>query len=141
MPEEYTKEELRKLLEKLPEELKEALFSEKVTDAIFNVCERNEIPDEKISEVSKLVGEVFLGLLPLEEFMEALEKRLRLSSEVARKVHREIFRFVFYPVKEALTSLYKAEIKPPTGMKVPKEEIEKKPEALKKEDIYREQIE
>ena len=152
MPEEYTKEEKRKLLEKLPEELKEALFSEKTTEAIFNVCDRNEIEEEKIPQISEYVGRVLLGILPLDDFQKTLEEKLGLNSEKAKKVSSEMFHFVFYPVKEALAVLYTTEIRSPEKPVVempaetkppvrppPREKIrEEKP---KREDVYREPIE
>jgi hypothetical protein len=43
MPEEYTKEQLWKLYEKLLEELKEAIFSEETANSIWDICSRNGI--------------------------------------------------------------------------------------------------
>ena len=113
MPKEYTKEELWKLYEKLSQELKEAIFAESTADNIWSVCEKNEI--EEVSKVAKYAGHVLLGILPPDEFQGALEKELSLDEETAKKANREIFRFVFYPVKAALEELYKTEITPPTG--------------------------
>jgi len=156
MVEEYTNEEKRKLLERLPEELKEALFSEKTTDAIFNVCDRNEVEEDKIPKISEYVGQVLLGILPFEDFERALKEKVGLNVQKAKKVSSEMFHFVFYPVKEALASLYRSEIpisekpgtetlpetkppiKPPPGEKIKEEE---KIEETKKEDVYREPIE
>jgi len=142
MPE-YTKEQFWKLYEKLPEELKDAIFSEETANDIGDICERNRVEDEKASEVAKYTGRVLLGVLLPDEFQKTLEKEVGLEKEVAKKVAQEISRFVFFPVKESLASLYKVEAAPPTRPSIeaappkekPAEEVEKKP------DIYREPVE
>lgn len=112
MSKEYTKEQLWKLYEKLPEELREALFAEETVDDIWSTCERNGI-SEKVSEISKYVGDVLLGILPPDEFQKKLEEEIKLEKELAKKAAHEINRFVFYPVKASLEELYKKEVSPP----------------------------
>jgi len=148
MPKEYTKEDLWKLYEKLPQELKEAIFAESTADNIWKVCEANEIED--VSKVAKYSGQVLLGILPPDEFEGILGKELKMNKELAKKVNREIFRFIFYPVKTILEDLYKKEIAPPAGSTIipstdkpprpPQVSSEEKPEKIKK-DAYREIIE
>ncbi|MBU2577489.1 hypothetical protein KKA69_01500 [Patescibacteria group bacterium] len=141
MLKEYTKEELWKLYEKLPGELKEAVFSEETADTIFNVCTRNGIEDDRISEIARYVGRVLLGVLPPEDFPEALEKEVKLKKDLAKKVFQEINRFIFYPVKAQLEELYRIEIAPPakpTKITPPPEE---KPPTPSEKDVYRETIE
>lgn len=141
MAKEYTKEELWKLYEKLPEELKEAIFSERTAENIFNICSRNGIEDERISKIAKYVGRVLMGLLPPNEFQGILEKELKLGKEMAKGIDREVERFIFYPVKADLEKIYKIEIAPParpTRITPPPEE---KPPSSPKADVYRELIE
>ena len=141
MPGEYTKEQLWKLYEKLPEELKEAVFAEETANNIDDICTRNGIEDNRISEISRYTGRVLMGVLPPEDFQETLEKELKLEKDLAKKVSQEINRFIFYPVKASLEELYKIEIAPPakpTGITPPPEE---KPPVPPGEDIYRESIE
>ena len=142
MAKEYSKEQFWKLYEKLPEELKEAVSSADTADYIWNACEKSGI--DEVSEVAKLVGNVLLGVLPIEDFQEILEKELKLEKEVAKKVTQEINRLIFYPVKPALEQLYKIEIGPSvtTTEKIKSaEETEKKAEAPGRKDTYREEIE
>ena len=149
MPEEYTKEQLWKLYEKLPEELKEAIFSEETADSIWNICSKHGIEGERVSEIAKYTGRVLMGLLPPNELQETLEKELQLEPEIAKKVYQEIFRFIFYPVKTSLEELYKIEMIPIAGVPVkppvkrvteekPKTSPEEKPKGV---DRYREPIE
>jgi len=157
MPKQYTKEQFWELYKNLPEELKEAMFSDTNTNAIENICDRNEIEQEKISEVAKLVGHVFFGILPLDEFENALIKDAGIKNEKAKKMALEIFRFIFFPVKNSLGTLYTTASQKEEGQenKAQDSATENKPEitekpieksALDKEkespkaDTYREEI-
>jgi hypothetical protein len=154
MTREYPPEEIRKLLAKLPEDVKEVLFAEETSDAIYGSCKRNGVLEEKAMEVSKYVGYVLVGLLPPNEFQETLEKELGIETEKAKMITREITRYVFFPVKASLEELYKIEITPagartvpppspapPKPVEKPTEIPEKKPPEKPVTDIYREPIE
>lgn len=148
MASEYTQEQLWKLYENLPEELKEAVFSAETADNIYNACKRNRIPEEKISEVAKYTGRTLMGLLPPDEFQKTLEKEANLSDETAKIISLEISRFIFYPVKNQLEEIYKIKITslPKTPIKeiktgTEKTETKKPKERKKAADAYRETIE
>ncbi len=137
----YTPEQIDKILESLPEELKDALFSMETADIIWQACEKQNLIDERMTKIAKYTGHVLMGLLLPQEFQEKLEKEIKLPKKVAEEINREINRFVFYPVKPLLEELYKIEIAPPakpTGISPPPEE---KPLESTKEDVYREPIE
>ncbi|GAI13921.1 unnamed protein product, partial [marine sediment metagenome] len=95
---------------------------------------------DKVDKITEYVGKVFFGLLPPDDFQEALEKEIGIGKDVAKKVAGEIYRFVFYPVKESLGKLYKIEIAPLAKMKVSPPPQEKPPTPPKKEDVYREPV-
>jgi len=140
MPQDYTKEELWRLYEKVPQELKDAVFAVETAEYTSDICERYDIKGEMVSEMAKQVRNVLLGLLPPEDFQNILEAELKLEKETAEKVAREINRFIFYPVKPELEQLYKTggvsaeeEISRPTERKT-----EEKPAG---EDRYREPLE
>ena len=140
MPE-YTPEQLWPLYEKLPEELKEAIFSEKTADHIFNICKRNEIEEGKMSEIARYTGYVLLGVLLPSKFQETLEKEAKLDAEQAEKVALEIARFILLPVRESLRSLSLEEIVSPKEAPGVIPETAPKPKREKRPDIYREPIE
>lgn len=145
MPKEYTREQLWELYKKLPERLREAMWSEKATDNVWRICERNNI--EKFSnEITKYIGDVLLGILLPEDFQQVLEKELHLVKETAKKVSQEIHRFIFYPVKSELEELYITKTAKSTESSKqirPKEkiEIEEKSEEPSSADVYREPVE
>ena len=139
MPKKYTREEFWKLYEKLPQELKDALFAEETGNNIYETCKRNGV-ENNLDQIVEYVGQVLDGVLPPDEFQATLEKEVKLKKDIAKKVAQEINRFIFYPVKSSLEELYKIEIAPPAKPKVvpPPEE---KPPAPPAKDIYREPIE
>ena len=142
MAEEYPREELWKLYEVLPKELKEAIFSAETAETIYRACTRNNLEEEKISEVAKYVGYVLMGLLSPDKLEEKLKEKLEVNSEKIKSIVQEITRFIFFPLRSILEKLYQTEI---TQVPKPKEEIKKeeilKEERPKKRDIYREPIE
>ena len=139
MSEEYTKEELQKLYEGLPEELKEAIFSVETADNIYNICTKNKIGEDKISEIAKYVGFVLFGILLAQNFQETLEKELKIEKEAAENIAAEINQLIFYPVKLVLQQLYKKEAELAEGA------VEKPVERIREEsprkDIYKEPVE
>ena len=107
MLKEYDREQLWKLYQKLPEELKEVIFSVGTANSIYDICERSGV--KEVSKVTKLVGFVLLGVLSPEEFQESLKRELILKPDVAKKVSQEIDRFVLHSVRTSIANLYKTE--------------------------------
>jgi len=141
MPE-YPKEQMWKIYEQLPDELKDAIFSEETSETVHNICEKNGIEEyDKISEVARLTGHVLLGLIPPNEFQENLEQQLKIKEGIAKKINFEIYRFVFYPVKESLASLYQTEITPTKRMIQEKSVKKSEQKKSTKKDVYRESVE
>jgi len=136
MPE-YTKEQFLELYRKLPEELKEAFGAEETMNTLESISDEYKFSDDQTSKMVELVGEVLIGLLPLDEFQEIFEKELRLKPEVTKKIVFKIYRFVFYPVRESLSALYQMEVTPPGISEKQEAPEEEKP---KGKDIYREPI-
>ncbi len=136
---EYTKEELWKLYEKLPQELKEVVFAEETADRISDISQRHGIEKENVSELAKYAGYVLLGILPPKNFQEVLELELKLEKDTAEKITQEIDRFIFYPIKPALEQLYGAE--KTEEKKTTEEVIIEQPKKNTGQDKYREPIE
>ena len=148
MPKKYTSEQFWNLYEKLPQELKDALFAEETGNNIYEICQRNEIEDN-LNQIVEYVSQVLVGVLAPEDFQEILGKELKLKKEVTKKVAQEINRFIFYPVKPALEQLYEVKVTSPEKtlektLEKPSEQAkteEEKPKASPKKDAYRELIE
>ena len=136
------KKEFLKLYKKLPEELQTLISSDEMGDSLEDICTRYDIL-ENLYGINDYVGQVILGLLPPNEFEETIKKELKITKEKAKKITREINRFVFYPVKSSLEDMYNMEIAPIAKMKVklPAKKKEIKTKKPSKSDTYREPIE
>ena len=144
MTQKYTKEQINKILQKLPEELGETLFSMETADAIWNASEKQDIVDERRTRIAEYAGYVLLGLMLPQEFEQALQKDIKLPKKVAQEVAREINRFVFYPVKPALEQLRSTEITTASKTFAPEvspPEQPGPPQEPSRPDVYREPIE
>ena len=100
----YNQDEMWKIYEKLPEELKQAVFSAENADHTFSICERHGV--NECSKVASLIGLVLMGVLLPRNFEAALVKDLGLDSDTAQRVAQEVNRFIFYPVKQQLEQLH-----------------------------------
>ena len=100
----YNQDEMWKIYEKLPEELKQAVFSAENADHTFSICERygiNECP-----KVASLIGLGLMGVMLPRNFEGALAKEMGLDNDTAQRVSQEVNRFIFYPVKQQLEQLH-----------------------------------
>jgi hypothetical protein len=137
MAKNYTKDQMWILFERLPEELKDAIFAVKTSDEINDACAKNNVEKEKIPAIAKITGNVMLGVLPIDEFQIALEKEIGLKPDIAKNVFQRINRFIFFPVRNELNELYKI-----TSTKKDSSDqgdVEKKSFSLKS-DTYREPL-
>jgi len=133
MLKELTDEQILEILEKLPEETKEVLFSEKTAEYLYKICQKYGAAPEKVTEVARCAGQVLLGILPLEKFPEALEKEAGLNKNTAKSIADEIGLYIF----SGLALGPKTPAAVAEGMPAD-EKGPKKPSAA---DVYREQIE
>lgn len=135
----YPQQEVQKIYEGLPQELKQALFSEQTQRIILSACQKAGLKkQEKISQVNGLVFEVLMGFLPADQFSSALKQRLRLKPDSVQGIDFTVQRFVFAPLKEALGALYGQEFSfgPKAGPSIPS----KTEERAGPKDVYREPI-
>ena len=134
--EELSRDELWAICKALPPELKDAVFSEDTSDAIWNIARLHEIKDT--SKLGNLVGQVLMGLLPPQFFKETIKDELGLSEDIANKASMEMEHYVFNQVKDELNKLY-AE----AGIKTEEDKTETKSEEEpenKGPDNYREPV-
>jgi len=141
MVEKYTREQFWKLYEKLPQELKDALFAEETADNIDDICKRSKV-SENLKEIVEYVGHALVGALSPDKFQEIMEKELGFKKNIAKKVTQEINRFIFYPVKDSLEKLYNMEIISSARTEATSPSAtEKEKNVSKRKDTYREIVE
>jgi hypothetical protein len=151
MEKEPSKEFFWKTYEKLPEDLKEAIFSENNNEAVKTICSRLNLTEDQTSLVAKYTGRTLMGLLPLKELPITLELELNIEESVANQIIKELTYAIFRHLRVSLNKIYsdnyfeniplKEDLKIKEDAKIKKDAIiEKKEESIKYDgyDPYRE---
>ena len=134
----------------ISEKVVEIISAEETSSLISDICEKNNLEDEKkIEDVAYRVGLVLLGKLPPDSLASSLEREVGIEAELANNIAQEINQSVFSQIKEELSEFYEANPKK-------EEEPHKEPQPLPQEtadqekktkqppkgkDTYREKIE
>ena len=106
-----SKETFWKEYEKLPDPIKEALFSEENFKIVSDICEANGITsDESKSKLMKYVGKTLMGKLPIKDFFVTLELEMDMETNKAKAISREIDRKIFSGLRIALNKIYSTNI-------------------------------
>lgn len=106
----YTKQERDERYERLPQVLKEALFSADIAEKMFELGKKHALTMEKIGFMSEEAGLVVLGLTPPRIFTTTLVERLAIPPDAAEKIALEISHEIFFPLREALKQAHQVEI-------------------------------
>ena len=122
-------EQLIKRYKNLPPDLKDAMFSEEVTDKIMNISNKYGLYVDKMGDLGNEIGRVMLGLTHPKDFIANLSKRLGVDMEKAKSIAKDVNEQIFGPVRESLKKLHKigeeelSEVKPRIVEAPIKEEI------------------
>ena len=112
--EDFSKEKLQEIYEILPEDLKQALFSQDIADTINDIGIENNLTEKQIYKLIEYVGYVFLGLLSPNDFEKKIKEKLFIAEESARQINWQIVGAVFIPLKNSLELIYETKIAIPT---------------------------
>ncbi|MFA5228332.1 MAG: hypothetical protein WC446_01050 [Candidatus Paceibacterota bacterium] len=106
-----SKENFWKEYEKLPDAIKEALFSEDNFKVVSDICETNGISDEEMkSQLMKYIGKTLMGKLPIKDFFVTLELEMDMETNKAKTISREIDRKIFSGLRIALNKIYSSNV-------------------------------
>ena len=106
----YTKQERDERYERLPQVLKEALFSADIAEKMFALGKKYALTMEKIGFMSEEAGLVVLGLTPPRAFTAVLAERLQIPADAAEKIALEISHEIFFPLREALKQTHQIDV-------------------------------
>lgn len=106
-----SKDAFWKEYEKLPDAIKEALFSEENFKIVSDICEVNGVTGEDSkSELMKYVGRTLMGKLPIKDFFVTLELEMDMETNKAKTISREIDRKIFSGLRIALNKIYSSNV-------------------------------
>ncbi|HQB85019.1 MAG: hypothetical protein BWY34_00571 [Parcubacteria group bacterium ADurb.Bin247] len=104
-----SKEEFFQLYKTLPPKVKNALFDEEVGLTLTKICKRHMV-ETRYQEMMDLIVEVLVGLLPPQDLEKILIRDLNIPISSAKEISIEINRFIFFPIKDDLLSIYQTNI-------------------------------
>jgi len=110
MPHTYTKQELEERYKKLPEPLKDAMFSPDVAEKMFEIGKKNGLTIEKTGFMAEETGFIILGLTMPREFMKILSDRLEVDKDAAARIASDINHVILFPLREALKNAHNMEV-------------------------------
>lgn len=106
----YTPQQTKEQYEKLPDALKEAMFSADIAEKMFALGKKHGLTIEKTGFMAEEAGLVILGLLPPREFADSLAERLNVSKDDAQTIASEVSHQIFFPLREALKQTHQIEV-------------------------------
>jgi len=127
----YTQEQLLKRYKKLPQDVKDAIFSVDTANAIYNIGMRHKLMIDKIGKLAEETGLVMLGLIHPADFIINLSNRLEVDKKTAKKIAEEINREIFAKIRESLKKMHGIIDEAVEEEQAPKEQSEAVPEILK----------
>lgn len=91
---------------KLDPELKETIISGQTAEKIISISEKNGVAEETIPVLAQLTGQVLLGFLPPNRFINEIQANLAVDKKTALMIAQDINQAIFQMVKTSLQKLY-----------------------------------
>ena len=102
----YNTQQIRGIYSKLPNDIKEAIFSVDVSDKIIDIGKKHKLAVDKIGIIGNETSRVMLGVTHPNEFIGNLTERLEVDKEKARAIAGEINEQIFKKVRESLRRIH-----------------------------------
>lgn len=136
----YTKEQLNEIFDKLPEDLKDAIFSIDSATAMEEIGAKYHLHIDQIGNLGSETGYVLLGVELPESLIGKISQKLGLSMETSAQIASELNTKVFSKVRDSLRRIHEEKKGIKTGLtserKAEISQIGAK-ESLRPEDILR----
>lgn len=90
----------------LPENLRDAIFSEQNADILWKFCEAQHLSDDKIYKIATITGNVIMGFIHPEDLVKEITDELQINSQISAAVSAEVDKKIFAPIREELKKVY-----------------------------------
>ncbi|MEK7608869.1 MAG: hypothetical protein AAB476_00085, partial [Patescibacteria group bacterium] len=91
----------------LPTDLQESMFSEQISSSIWQITkDKYNLPDSNISVVARIIGLIFLGELPIKNFIVEIKNKLNVDVQKAQAIAQDINQAIFQPVRQSLMQVH-----------------------------------
>lgn len=102
----FTQEQYTNAFNNIPQKIEEVLFADSTAEAIKNITNRHEVTDNAF-DISAAIGYVLVGLLPIKNFIKALQEDAGLNAETAKNVAHDIREQIFSSIAQELSEIQK----------------------------------
>lgn len=106
----FPKEKIDEQYKKLPDALKDAIFSVDVANKIFEIGKKFALTIEETGFLGEEAGYVMLGLVHPNDFAKSIQARIEVDEEEIQQVAKEVNSQVFYPIRELFKRVHQFEI-------------------------------
>ena len=106
MDSEVQKTNTDKLFEKLPQDIKEAMYGIDSSEAIQSISKKYNLLIDKMGILSEETGLVMLGLTHPKDFISNLSARLQVDTMTAKSIARDVNEQIFKKVRESLMKIH-----------------------------------
>ena len=106
MKKNLTKKQYWDLFQKLPSKIKTVILSEETAIEIFDICNRNDVDMNEISQVASFIGQTLLGALPPKSLGQTLSEELTLKKAQAKRIALEAEKTIFAQLQPSLNEIY-----------------------------------
>jgi len=104
----FPQQEVLERYQKLPQELRDAIFAEANADKVFDIGKRHTLTINKVGGLATQIGYVMLGLTKPKDFVDQLASALEVDKKSAQAIADDVNHEIFYPVREHLRMLHNA---------------------------------
>ncbi|MCE9629044.1 MAG: hypothetical protein K8Q91_03565 [Candidatus Vogelbacteria bacterium] len=99
----------REKFERLPEDVRGAIFAVETTDVIANIQKKFKLHVDQTGKLAEEVGLVMLGFSKPNEFVGKITKNLQVTQITAVEITKDINDKIFNPIKESLKQIHNLE--------------------------------
>jgi hypothetical protein len=92
--------------DKLPQSLREAIFSEENENIIQNTVKTNNLTENQAQILSLIIGDIFRGFIHQNELANEIIKDLKINANIAASITSEINSKIFAQIKNDLEKAY-----------------------------------
>ncbi len=103
----YTPAQLQDRFETLPDDVKKALASAEIGNALERIAQKHSLHIDQMGELNAQTTFIMLGLSPRTGYAQSLIDGLDITEEKARTIIEDINREIFEPIRTSLETIHR----------------------------------
>lgn len=104
-----TNEQIDTLLENLPDDVKEAVYSVETSRIILDIEKKYNLHVDQAGELANEALLLTVGATPPQKFIENIRVRMKIPPDVAKQIGAEVNEKIFRPIRKSLMQIHKIE--------------------------------